>query len=597
MVSTEYKNFACVKNLGEYAESFDKIVKHYGEDLNKNIVIDGSIYTLHDFDCHCTNIYKIVSQVLLDTRRTYTQGLTTKEIYILDLAVLFHDISMSRDILTVRGNHSKKSADYVQTLYDDKESYFYKECNLTNNEIKALKHIIMAHSDVKDENIPLENRGLKDPKLTNSIPARSGFIRGKLLAGILRLADELDVTSERLGNTNIEANLKKAKEKHREIEIELKSGKEDEDDLQYEYQKYTKYIESLKHWEKLHLFEQIYREEQDDTIYLVTDNEYLQQLLDEGHTAIALARKILNIYEKIVGEWKNIKYLLIETAPNKLDIKSFFPISEIKVKCDVNSICQELDKQLENIMTVKAVDRDEEFLVLDTYNKNKKGVHEEKKEIQLIDENLSQKLTKEVNCRHLLKVGHFLLDDIYCARDWIDIKELIETKKIAEEIVEILVNYIKNNEDLSKRNLVVGLDLEGALVASRVAMGIKVPFSYIIPVKDHMNSSSKEFEISINNFDNVILITDAIVTFDTIQKALENIEKENCMTDKQILNKVSSIYSIFYRKCNLKENTNVKELKGKTYCLNMDFPAELFKKEECPYIKKGQCLALNNQRK
>lgn len=596
MISMEYKNFDCIKNLGIYKESFDKLVESYGKELNDKIVLEGCVYTLHDFNCHCTDIYKLISEVLLDPKRAYAGGLTDKELYILDLAVLFHDISMSRDILAERKNHSKKSADYVQTLYNNTESPLYKESQLNTNEIKALKAIMMAHSDVKDGSIDVEKRGLKDPSLTDNMPARSGVIRGKLLAGILRLADELDITSERLGNTNLEDNLKIAREKCANMEMQISSGEGKQ--LQEEYERYRKYVESLSHWESLHLFSQVLRENQDDKIYLVTDDEHLQQLLDEGNTPAALARRLLKVYEKVLKEWNEIKKIVVDESPQKLDIKSFFPVSTIEIKCSVSTILQELDKQLNNVKNVKAVIELEGASKTSNVNeqikKDNENICAKCKHIQLIG-NLSTRLTQEIKRRHLLKVGHFLLDDIYCARDWVDIKEIVETKTIADKIIGCFIDHIKSTCDLEKKSLIVGLDLEGALLASRVAMGLKKPFSYIIPVKEHGHVSSKESEISIKNYDNIILVTDAIVTYDTIKSALQEIMKENELSKEVLMEKVTHIYTIFYRKNNLLKLEGIEELEEKSFCLNMDFPVELFKKEKCHYIKQGQCLALNSQ--
>lgn len=599
MVSLEYKNFACIKNLGKYQESFYKLVDSYGIELNSRIVLEESVYTPHDFDCHCTDIYKVISEVLLDSKRAYSGGLSDKELYILDLAVLFHDISMSRDVLAERKSHSKMSAEYVQNLYNNKESLLYKESQLNTNEIKALKAIIMAHSDVKDGSVDLEIRGLKDPNLTDNMPARSGVIRGKLLAGILRLADELDITSERLGNTNVEENLKIARAKCANMEMQISSGEGEQ--LREKYEKYKKYVESLAHWENLHLFSQVFRENQDDKVYLVTDDEHLQQLLDEGNTPAVLARRILKVYEKIEKEWKEIKKIVVDDSPQKLDIKSFFPVSTIEIKCSVRSILQELDKQLNNVKNVKAAIEPEGTIestrgfLKEKIQREDESICDKGEHIQLIGD-LSNKLTQEIKRRHLLKVGHFLLDDICCARDWIDIKEIVETKVIADKVIGCFIDHIRSTCDLKKKSLIVGLDLEGALLASRVAMGLKKPFSYIIPVKEHANVSSKESEISIKDYDNIILVTDAIVTFDTIKNALQEIMKENDLTEEKLMEKVTHIYTVFYRKNSLLNLGGIEELEKRSFCLNMDFPVELYKKEECHYIKEGQCLALNCQR-
>lgn len=51
----------------------------------------------------------------------------------------------------------------------------------------------------------------------------------------------------------------------------------------------------------------------------------------------------------------------------------------------------------------------------------------------------------EVNNRSLIKIGHFLLTKEYCARDWIDTLEVVETKVILNKIVNAIVKHINNS--------------------------------------------------------------------------------------------------------------------------------------------------------
>ena len=58
--------------------------------------------------------------------------------------------------------------------------------------------VVKAHSNLKINGEIINT--LDDPKLVNDMPGYTSTIRAKLLAGLLRLADELDVTNARLGN-------------------------------------------------------------------------------------------------------------------------------------------------------------------------------------------------------------------------------------------------------------------------------------------------------------------------------------------------------------------------------------------------------------
>lgn len=109
-INVEYKQIDCVKNLDiQYKEHFFKIVDYYGPQLPERLVIEGSAYTMHDFNHHCINIYKIVSEIILWPNIAYgNNGLSGKELFILDLAILFHDIGMNAYLTGGRNDHSRR---------------------------------------------------------------------------------------------------------------------------------------------------------------------------------------------------------------------------------------------------------------------------------------------------------------------------------------------------------------------------------------------------------------------------------------------------------------------------------------------------------
>lgn len=51
-----------------------------------------------------------------------------------------------------------------------------------------------------------------------------------------------------------------------------------------------------------------------------------------------------------------------------------------------------------------------------------------------------------MNKRNLIKFGHYLLNEKYCARDWIDTQEVVETKVILNKVVEAIVKDINSKE-------------------------------------------------------------------------------------------------------------------------------------------------------
>ena len=60
-MNEEYKQIECISKMKkEYFDKFCTIVEGYREKISDNLVIGDSAFTLHDFDHHCFDIYKII---------------------------------------------------------------------------------------------------------------------------------------------------------------------------------------------------------------------------------------------------------------------------------------------------------------------------------------------------------------------------------------------------------------------------------------------------------------------------------------------------------------------------------------------------------
>lgn len=592
-INEEYKKILCVKKMGEqYKEHFFKIVSFYAPKLPDKLLIDGSAYTLHDFNHHCINIFKIISDIILYPKSAFSEeGLSDKELYILNLAVLFHDIGMSAYINGGRKNHSRKSAEYIEEIYRQNDSTFRNESTLNENEIKALRLIVMAHSDLKDENILQSENGLNNPQLRDDMPAQVGVIRARFLASILRLADELDVTVERLGNGDIEFRLDAVKEQKLLNERRLSETPLDIEErrkIEKLLWEIEGYIESSEHWQRLHLFSNIYKENEDsDKICIKMNDDYITHCCDIGDTYEHLIDNALSVYRKIDKELKQGLICKIDESRNKLSLKQMISIETIKLVSDNESVNELIAKKLDclNITSVESSNIENNL----SRNGGELGDNElGSNDIQpyVIDEVYQEEFSKIVSRRHLIKVGHFLLDETYCARDWIDTKEIIETRVIVDKIITKITMHINTNFRNYSNYLIIGLDLEGAILASRVAMALQKPFSYLIPAKEIHNNADKDIEIAMEKYDNFIIITDAVVTFETIKKVISSICLDNSYE------KILQIYTIFFRQSNMIDKGKNEKLIKKTACISSKFGVELFEKAKCPY-KDENCFGLN----
>ena len=180
----EYVEFKCIKKMKESnRERFGNIVKEYAERLNRVVNDGGAVYTLHDFDHHCCNLYKIISEVILYEEAAFNGGekaISDWELYLLNLAVLLHDLGMTQYVDLARDNHSVVSAQKIKEDYRNPSNPLSEgKSGLSKNDIDALALIVQAHSDVKDESVKEEVNGLKNPDLTNDMPGRIGKTRAK----------------------------------------------------------------------------------------------------------------------------------------------------------------------------------------------------------------------------------------------------------------------------------------------------------------------------------------------------------------------------------------------------------------------------------
>lgn len=387
----EYKSIPCIKKMGKgYQDIFDEMVKAYAEKLSSRIILSNSVFTLHDFDHHCFNIYKIISYVLFNEELVYKEdyGLSQRELLILNLAVLFHDIGMSEVLGVARENHSVKSAEFIQREYDDANRPLRNKTDLTISEIKALKAIVVAHSNIKDGSVSAQENGLYSHHL-KEYPAKNGTkIRTKFLAGVLRLADELDVSSERLGTGEIEQQIEEGERKFERLKKEAVT-----EGQKREVREWEGYIESHKHWKKLHLISNVQRNEDGETIELCVDDEYIERSLDEGNTEKSLSRDLVEIYLEVEKKLQEaIKLAFVgKTFRTYVYVKKVELITQNKI----------LDKEIQDKLSVCSLTKDKKEI--DQVVEQKVIEEPLKKSVpRVINPELEKIIFDEVNKRNLI---------------------------------------------------------------------------------------------------------------------------------------------------------------------------------------------------
>lgn len=564
-----YKGYSCINRMTDmYSEMFDKIVDFYAERLNGVVHDGGTVYTMHDFDHHCCDLYKIISNIILNDAVAYENaGLDDRELYILNLAVLLHDIGMTGLVDVGRDNHSEKSAQRIGDDYSSMGSPLSQRVSsLSKNEIDALKLIVKAHSDVKGKIADPQNNGLRDQNLTNCMPGKVKPIRARLLANILRMADELDITSERLGDIQIECELEETENKLDKLcsELDKAQDKEEKTRIKEQVERYRITVESKRHWNKLHLFKDVARDIA-GKVKLVIDDNYIEDMQEKGETLDALAENIASVYLKIDKEFKMFQS----------DVKADLTFGSIIAMKDLELSTN--NPELESYLVRKGVIRKEVL-----------AYEGELKIPTLISEEIGKKIKEFIDERNLFEVGHFKLHNNVCSRDWILVDEVLETQEVFKKCEAQFLLHIKNEmEKEDKKCLIVGVDLGGILIASKLAYLLHLPYSYVVPLDSKRNSSTRELELHDESYDRVILITDVIATFETVKNIIE---------EYNLADKVSSIYALFFR--NTEDGKYIienQDLVKKTYVLNNDFNIEIRSNDNCRYRDCDSCKASNRR--
>ena len=398
---------------------FDKLVMHYSPFLGKGKTENATEtrFTLHDFEHHCYDLFKHISEVILSEAAYERKGLNKREFYILNLSVLFHDISLHTVNNCERQRHAKQSANWIREEYENPSTTFSDVSELVETEVDALCAIIEAHSDEKngDGKTGIENLALKD------YPSKQKPIRTKLLAGILRLADELDISVLRIGDRRFEHQLKKMSEEYDKACNQFQTAIDDEIKriAEQEMERLKSSAESYKHWKKLHYFEDVCR---NNTTIILKGNE--RKILEEfaQGNELEVENMVQNVFSKVSREFLKIQKVLFgPTAGNRTIIAVD--------KVEVQGFDEQFKSRLEN-----------EYQRLKSEIEN--GVVITKKhDVKRLEgtEQLEKKITSLIETKGLISPGHFVMNNKYCASNWIDTQAILENSEVYRSCLDLYI--------------------------------------------------------------------------------------------------------------------------------------------------------------
>lgn len=559
----------CIKKMGDrYRGIWSSLVYKYAPRLNAHPLIREVAYTNHDFSHHCKDIYSIIDKVLLSGIE-----LKMEEYFVLAVSVLLHDIAMT-ELHFDRLQHSVGSGEYIIKEVENGVEQWQK---VPPQHISIIVEIIKGHSDIKEldsegkENIKVHT--LQTVQMTSEAEVK-GVIRVRWLAGILRLADELDVTYARLGTAEV-----------RYKDLDVTNEKE---------------RKSKQCWERLNYFSAVRREK--TNIVLVLNKQYLNKHInDDRVNIVAGIKKVRKDIDKKLNEVNKYAFDIDEEYINYIkiynvilvDYEEIFREGELDEDLGKDILQKHMEASDEDGPAIVLSQDIQSFLLKDTESvhamEQVDNTHQniEKKAMQL-RQMLGENISRYIYDRGLIHYGHYRLNRQFCGRNWINVRSLLANPEMGKECIDVIatdLELILEKRDI-KNVVAIGVSMNGNIIASRVAFRLGLPFSYIVPKKPGSIGADMEKQISITAGSKVVLFTGVIASFDTIKAVIKDYLQHV---------EIVAIYTVLWRKMSTEQFIDDNVLLPEIRYLNDDFPCEVIPKIKCMNAKYGRCVARNEQ--
>lgn len=583
-IDTRYQNLACYQNLSPaHRDCLDELAKVYGEQLNGLIKSGGSLFTLHDFDHHCYDLYRIINNSLcnmdVDMSGEDSRKLSEHELFLLDMAVLLHDIGMSAEVNLVvnRRSHASRSAELILSEWNNTASTLYVYGNrvgLSENDIIALAEIIKAHSDDKEVGDTFKT-GIFAQNLLDRMPASSpnGTVRARFLAGILRMADELDITLDRRGNARLTEQL----------------------DLTNDDNRY-----SCDCWEKLTYFSQVAL---DSKVRVQLDLEInrngIQERIDFADGDAVLSG-IWDVYQKVLKEWGAIQKEIFQGTDGAHEIIRVETVKVVSELQPVNDFLagkakarEDLSSPVHGIDPLRLVKPSRKAVESEGAADPSPGAGEKAGDIppsperapEILLPTAKAEIDTQIKEKRLIRPGHFMMHTGLCARDWVNTAALLQQSGLFERCIQTIARHIKNNDQIDLSNTVIlGIDLHGTLLGVRVAATLHRPFTFLVPPQKLPTSGGRDGEADLSAYAHAVCITDVLSSGHTISEATRQ---------RGLHDKLQGVYALLYRPARCATRAVPLELSCPMYCISDTFSIEVVESKDCPWKASGNCLDCN----
>lgn len=528
------KEMPIVKKLEgtEFEINFLNLVNCVAPILEQGALLRSIGFTPHDFSHHVKDIYSLFDKMLPEEFfEKYSKG---ENLFVLLTGALFHDIGMTKEWSDdVRAKHSKIGKEMFQDYFTGRGEDSVVKQNIDAIYSDYIGDIIYAHSDVKEsEGSRIETfRNIYDKyeRQKYGTKGKHEEINVPFLAALLRLADELDITYERIQHID--------------------------------YQKKNNIPSSLEHFRLCELIKDIQLGKSNDSLVIVIDAGRCNlELLDQEASEIDCCQhdKILKLATEAAGILE--KYEKIQ--------KEFKMLNEL--------VLRNTTYASEGIWGIRRIELEQE----------EKLIRAVKEKRMLVDKDGN--LTKEIIRNNLFKSGHYRLDETHSVRDWIDLDGLFNC-----EGKTLIVDLLSNGpieEVIKSKNTIIGINHYGAILASLIGYKYGKPFDYVFDSKKNVDIFERE--ISHIKREGILLIIDVVVFGDSLSKVLDGLRERGIIDEDNGVDVIVLFERIYKKSKKYKKSYNLSKIYSnrfihEVYIINDSFDIELCKKnrEDCIFRK------------
>jgi 3',5'-cyclic AMP phosphodiesterase CpdA len=201
---------------------------------------------------------------------------------------------------------------------------------------------------------------------------------------------------------------------------------------------------------------------------------------------------------------------------------------------------------------------------------------EEEIEILQVNNEFHPEIFKRIKELKVFRSGHFHWSDNSRAHNWIDTPKLLNSKEDIFLIQKSILRTIEANN--IKFDLIIGLGIEGNIIATRCAAKHEATYSYLpysYRYEDHADYE-KNLKLSETDFKKILIITDVVHDGKTIKNILKDESEffEHCKEVEEI-----NVVTLFFtgKKAHVGLLNDEQEKRFKFY-----YVSEI-RVEECPY--------------